>query len=503
MIDFLFFKRRTVFRRLFFITFFVAMVPLFVSWFYFYREYSLHGSGDATVFSWNAFYIILSIAFLLAGLGSYTISKRISQSIYTFIGSATEIARGNFDQKIDVQSDDELGKLAKIFNYMTLELNRLNKMNLNEIINEKNKTKAIVRNIVDGVIVTDTDFKILVLNEVAEKFFGISEKSANGAHISNVIHNQQLLNFIKDINENNDESSTCELKLKNPETWRDISIQARAARVIGEENALIGVVTILRDVTREKEIDRMKTELVSMVAHELRSPLTSISGFSELLMDPTVNREQSEEYASIILKESNRLSDLINKFLDISKIEAGKSQVNRVKFQLREIVDKVLDVNLHQAEKKNIAISTKASPNMQMVNADRGMIEQVMLNLFSNAIKYSPENSAVEVRIRETDAEVVVEVEDTGYGISEESIPRVFDKFYRAAENDAVRAESGTGLGLPLVKEIIETHGGRVSVKSQLNKGSTFSFTLPKYTDGAENGRNSSIEISMLEQESS
>ncbi|KAA3652713.1 MAG: HAMP domain-containing protein [Calditrichaeota bacterium] len=501
MIDFLFFTRRTVFRRLFFITLLIAIIPLTISWLYFTSDYSFNGRGEMTSFSISVFYFILFSALLMAGIGSYYLSKSISQTLFAFTRSATEIARGNFEHKIEIQSNDEIGKLAKLFNYMTTELRRLHQKNLYKIINERNKTQAIVRNIVDGVIVTDNENNILVLNEVAEKLFGIVEKNVNETPITNHIHNKQLLQFIRSIHDNSEGSSTSELKLKNPDNWRDISIQARAARVIGENDKVIGVVTILRDVTREKEIDRMKTELVSMVAHELRSPLTSISGFSELLMDPTINREQSEEYAEIILKESNRLSELINKFLDISKIEAGKSQVNRAEFQIREVVDKVLDVNLHQAERKNIAISLKATPNMQKVFADRSMIEQVMLNLFSNAIKYSPENSAVEVRIRELKSEIVVEVEDTGYGISEDSLPRVFDKFYRAAENDAVRNESGTGLGLPLVKEIVEIHGGRVAVKSKLGKGSTFAFTLPKHEAGIENGRKASIEVSMLAQE--
>jgi two-component system phosphate regulon sensor histidine kinase PhoR len=301
--------------------------------------------------------------------------------------------------------------------------------------------------------------------------------------LEQLISNNTLLLFIRSVqSDTSRKTPTTEIVIKSTKTWRDIFLQAHAARVVNEQNELIGIVTILRDITREKEIDRMKTELVSMVAHELRSPLTSISGFSELLLDPTVNREQAEEYATIILKESNRLSELINKFLDISKIEAGKSQAKKAPMQIRDVVDKVLDVNLHQAEKKGIVVSVKVSPNLPLVLGDHDMLEQVVLNLFTNAVKYSPENTAIEIRLKERESEVMVEVEDNGYGISEKSQQRLFEKFYRVTDNEKVREITGTGLGLALVKEIVEIHGGSIAVTSRLGEGSIFSFTVPKYS---------------------
>ncbi len=496
--DFLFFKRRTLFRRVFFITLAVTVIPLVVTWLYFLGEYAKQDEALAKGLP-VAFWVILACAIFLAMLGTYYLSKKFSRPITRFTRLATEIARGNFAVTIDVQSNDEIGRLAKIFNYMTTEIRRLNEMNLNKIINERNKTQTIIRNIVDGVVVTDPELRLLVINNVAEKWFGVTEKQALNKPIEQVIHNQTFLDYLHEVVDGDEVThESIELNLKNPDNWRDIFLQVRAAKVFGEAEELIGVVSILRDITREKEIDRMKTELVSMVAHELRSPLTSISGFSELLLDENLTRDQAGEYASIILKESNRLSELINKFLDISKIEAGKSQVNKAPIQLREIVDKVLDVNLYQAEKKKIAVSVKASPNLSPAYADRDMIEQVILNLFSNAVKYSPENASVEIRLRELADEIVVEVEDTGYGISEEDLPRIFDKFYRAAEHDEIREVRGTGLGLSLVKEIVELHGGKIAVTSEKGKGSVFRFTLPKYESLPENGQDASIEVNMI-----
>jgi len=224
----------------------------------------------------------------------------------------------------------------------------------------------------------------------------------------------------------------------------------------------------------------MKTELVSMVAHELRSPLTSISGFSELLLDPDLSREQQEEYAGIILKESNRLGDLINKFLDISRIESGRIQPKKNAIDLVETVQMVIGNNSFLAAKKNIDVEVHPPDEPAEIWADSGMMEQVFINLFSNAIKYSPENTRIDILVRQNENEVIAEVHDQGYGIPRNAIGKIFDKFFRVTEHEAVRASTGTGLGLALVKQIIELHGGRITVESEIGKGSVFTIYLPK-----------------------
>ncbi len=499
-VDWLFFKKKTIFRKVFFITLIVSLLPLLVSWVYLLRVAAEHGF-DSTHAVVTGFYAATGFAILLALGGSYYLSKRISRPITHFIKTATAIARGNFSERVAIESNDEIGRLAQIFNYMTTELRRLRDMDLNRLINEKIKNESILKNLADGVIGIDDDNKIMMLNSVMEGWFGIRERQCLEKPIASCISNQTLLQFLRKVRDENKPGlwvSESEIVIKSTKTWRNIFLQARAAKVVNEKNELIGIVAILRDVTREKEIDRMKTELVSMVAHELRSPLTSISGFSELLLDPTVNREQSEEYAGIILKESNRLSELINKFLDISKIEAGKIQVKKVPMQITDVLDKVLDVNLHQAEKKGIVVSVKVAPDIPLVYGDKDMMEQVILNLFNNAVKYSPENTAIEIRLKERETDVLFEIEDNGYGISEKSLPRIFEKFYRVTDNDKVREVTGTGLGLSLVKEIIELHNGSIQVKSKVGEGSTFSFNLPKYNGKLhEAGFDDEVEVEM------
>jgi len=212
-----------------------------------------------------------------------------------------------------------------------------------------------------------------------------------------------------------------------------------------------------------------------MVAHELRSPLTSISGFSELLLDSDTTPEQATEYANIILKEANRLSDLINKFLDISRIESGRIQPKKVSLDLHETIQMVVGNNSYLASRKGIEVEIHSPENLDKVMADSGMMEQVFLNLFSNAIKYSAEKTRIDFVIRQTESEIIVEVHDQGYGIPPKALPKIFDKFYRVTENDKVRETAGSGLGLSLVKQIVEMHNGRIEVESEVGRGSVFS----------------------------
>ncbi len=474
-----FLKSNTIFKKLFILTFLISVAPIGLSWIYFFfmgNEILQEERSNLPLLYYGLFMLTL----VLAAAGAFYFSKRISRPITHLIQSATEIARGNFLQKVSVEYDDEVGRLAKIFNYMTTELRRLKEMNLNEIINERNKTKTILKNIGDGVIVTDSSNKILLINTVAEWWFGLKNSSFTAQRsIDEVLSNKDLIQFIRETNNNGENRvQSIEIQLEPRDGWKSLVLQARAARILNEKSELVGIVTVLRDITREKEIDRMKTELVSLVAHELRSPLTCIAGFSELLMDNTVTREQSDEYAEIILKESNRLGDLINKFLDISKIEAGKSQVQKTPVDMKMLIEKVLDFNSQLAEKKKIRVSFESPAEVRSIMVDRDMIEQVILNLYSNAVKYSPEQAKVTVRLFDGDKELTVEVEDSGYGISETSLPHIFEKFYRVTDNEKVLEITGSGLGLALVKEIVEIHGGKIKVESTLGKGSNFSFIL-------------------------
>lgn len=473
-----------LFRKVFFTTLIASVVPLAVMTFVFI-ESGLAATSSYELLSFR-FVLIILVALFFAAVVAYYISQHIFSPISAFIKSATEIARGNFSHQVKVKSKDEIGKLARLFNYMTTELRRLDSMNLAKIIAERNKTQTIIKNIADGVIVTDPDANILLLNASAENWFGLQEGESLDKPLVEYINQPELLKLISDARKKNDKSvPSVEISVKVPGEWKARVFQARAAKVLQEDGEIIGIVTILRDITQQKEIDKMKTELVSMVAHELRSPLTSISGFSELLLDDDLTREQSGDYARTILKESNRLGDLINKFLDISRIESGRIQPKKTNLDVIESVQMVVGNNSHLAQRKGIDVEVHAPSRLDKVFADRGMLEQVFLNLFTNAIKYSPGKTRIDIVLKQNESHVIVEFHDQGFGIPRESLSKIFEKFYRVTDDEKVREITGSGLGLSLVKQIVEMHDGRIEVESEVSRGSIFSVHLPRISKNA------------------
>ncbi len=428
---------------------------------------------------------------LAAALAAYYLGKQVVEPLDGFIQTATQIARGEFFKQFSEAPRNEIGRLARLLNYIVEDLRINKKRKVSERLREKYKTQKILENISDGVILTDSESRISLMNSIAKQWFGVYSTAVEDESTGHMLKHPDLVNFIKAYScEFAGKSGNTEIVLPNEDGWKEKVLKVTTTQIPSADNHELGfVVTVLRDITREKEVDRLKTELVSMVAHELRSPLTCISGFSELLLDDAITRDQSQEYATIILKESNRLNDLINKFLDISKIEAGKSQLRRTPVDMRMLVQKVLDFNMQLADKKNIAVTFEAPDEVSKLNLDRDMIEQAILNLFSNAVKYSPENSSVQLRLCENGEAMIVEVEDKGFGISEEALSHIFEKFYRVTDNEESRETSGTGLGLPLVKEIAEVHGGRINVCSKVGQGSTFTLRIPKKEDEPRSGQ--------------
>ncbi|MGQ9558966.1 MAG: sensor histidine kinase [Candidatus Oleimicrobiaceae bacterium] len=466
----------TLFRWLYLALLLTGVVPVVVV----VLAYLLSASGaHAQAVLWAAL-----AAFIVVIGGGLLVARRltlaVSQPLARLAEGATEIARGNFSHRIEVDTGGEIGRLARLFNYMTTELRRLNEMNLSQIIAERGKTSAIIRNIADGVIVTDPQDRVLVFNGAAERWFGLKEAELLEQPIGRFVKNRKLLDLLRKAGRGTQqESPPVQITVKPPGEWKERTLAAKAACVLQEDQTPIGTVTILRDITREREIDRMKTELVSMVAHELRSPLTSISGFSELLLDRGVTKAQAIEYARIILKESNRLSELINKFLDISRIESGKVQPKKVPLHLGDAARTAVVSNAPMAKRKGIELRATVAEGLPEVMADPGMVDQVLANLLSNAIKYSPPKTEVEVKVTSTSRTVQVAVIDHGYGIPEKALPHVFDKFYRVTDDERVREATGSGLGLSLVKQIMEVHGGTIAVSSKVGEGTTFVVSFP------------------------
>lgn len=439
---------------------------------------------DNTEFIHTAIKVVILLVLLMffAITGAGILSMWIERPFHAFMSDAYEIGRGNFSCKMSPQKNELMQRLAKLIHYMANEMDRLKKVNVQGIISEKNKTEALLRNIADGVIVTDMESRILVMNTVAENWFGFSEKKFLAKPIGDCFKNQKIRKIFQDIIQGKSEI-VAEFEYAILESSSPHILQAHAARVNDESNQSIGVIAVMRDVTKEREADRVKTELVSMVAHELKSPLTSIYGFSELLLQMEPNDSKFHEYAEVIMTESSRLTDFVNKFLDLSKLESGRLEVIKNPFDLLEVIQRLLESQKGVTEQRQIRVITDFPTPMPLAMGDQALIEQVILNLFSNAVKYSHNHSKVGIEIKNEPEHLLVHVIDNGFGIPKEALPNIFNKFYRVIDEESDDVVEGSGLGLALVKKIIEQHGGSIRVQSSVGIGSVFSFTVPKYQE--------------------
>ncbi len=349
------------------------------------------------------------------------------------------------------------------------------------ISGEKRNTEAIIFSISDAVIVTNRFDELLLANEAAEKLLGFDFSRDHRRNISEVLSDSRLVDLICDVRSHGEHVDRKQVEHTITVDGKQRTFNATLGCVVTPDDEISGVVAVLHDITHEKEIADMKTDFVSHVSHELKTPLASIKAYIEMLLDDEAQDKQTQqEFYEIISTETNRLHRLIENILNISRIESGVIKVARKPMSLAGIVKQVLDVAGVQARAKDITIEHSLAPVYYQVEADHDLIYQAVMNLVSNAVKYTPNGGkvAVTVEVDERTSIVRCEVRDTGMGISADDLPHVFDKFYRVGAGTKVA--KGTGLGLALVKRIIETvHNGKLDVASKEGEGSTFAFELP------------------------
>ncbi|MHB1156698.1 MAG: sensor histidine kinase [Phycisphaerales bacterium] len=346
---------------------------------------------------------------------------------------------------------------------------------------ERQHAEAILQSISDAVLVTDAFNELAMANDAAAGALRFELDGARHQPIDRIVRDPTLVKLVKDTREAgnlvNRRHVEHALGVNGQKHIYDVTL----ACLGNTQSEVAGVVTILHDITREKQISEMKSDFVSSVSHELRTPLSSIKAYVEMLVDGEAPDEETRtEFYNIIQSETNRLSRLIDNILNISRIESGVVKIQREHVALPAVVKEVIDVMQPQARAKNIELDEQTSPLYYQIYADKDMIYQALLNLVGNAIKYTPEGGKVHVDtlVNDHSRTVTVNVTDSGVGVPLDAMPHLFEKFYRVADHK--KMAKGTGLGLNLVKHIVETvHGGKVAVASTVGKGSTFSFTLP------------------------
>jgi PAS domain S-box-containing protein len=340
--------------------------------------------------------------------------------------------------------------------------------------------ETILNSVSDGLLFTDLDNRIMLMSRSAEELLGKTLQDVFGWDVSRVVENDALLQGMQTVTSGAQEETIVELALPEPCDGKYRTVQAKLAAVRNEEGIKRGIITLLRDISRERELDLMKTEFISTAAHELRTPLTSVIGFSELLIKQGGLNAQQDEFLTIINKKAEALGKIVEDLLDLARVDTG--QVIRLKkdwADVRSILARCVSDYQLVCDNHRFKIVLPDGPiNMQV---DDRKLFQVMENLLSNAVKFSPADSIIQVTCQPADNEVFIAVNDQGIGMGPDQIRRMFDKFYRVDASNTAR--EGLGLGMAIVKSIVEAHQGRIWVTSKPDRGTTVTFTLPRSED--------------------
>ena len=413
------------------------------------------------------FYFGILVTLALSLILSLIFSHYITAPIVDITSQADDLARGRLDRRVTVNTRNEIGQLSLRFNMMADALGQT----LNQLTDEKNKLSAILKEMAGGVLVIDTDLQVVMVNRRAYNLLGIREVEILGRKLEQVMPGHSLLRLVEDADFGREIHGPLE------DLPEEKAVNAHLTPLFSEEGQPHGAVIILNDVTHFKRLDRMRTEFVSNVSHELRTPLASIKGLAELLMDGAIHEEKADQFLSSINREVDRLTRLVKDLLDLSKMESGMLKLELHPVRMADIISQVILRLTPQAEKKKITIETAfecASPAM----ADMDRIQQVIINLVDNALRYTPRGERIIVTTGLQDGFCLVQVKDTGPGISKENMERVFERFFRA-DRARSRGGGGFGLGLAITRQIVENHGGTIGVRSTPPCGTTFFFTLP------------------------
>jgi len=415
--------------------------------------------------------IVLAISSVLVII----MARTITSPLVEVTKKATEMANGNFDQQVIVHSDDEIGELGLAFNQLTYRL----KGALEDNQKEKQRLEAILNNMSDGVIATDSDGKVLLINPTAQKMIGISEEKAMIKNILDILDIEELKRHWFELKERVAFQTVIE---HNASLYQVVVSPLKDTDTIA-----YGILIILHDITEREQLEQQRKEFVANVSHELRTPLTTIRSYVEALVEGAdEDPEIRHRFTGVIQTETERMIRLVKDLLELSQLDAQNTLWNFQRMDINEIIEEVFDRFQVQLENKKLVGNLSLAAGKVYALADRDRIDQVLNNLLSNAVKYTSEGTVtIESQLIWESNKRLVEVRiiDTGMGIPPKDVTRIFERFYRV-DKARSRDMGGTGLGLSISKQIIRAHKGDIGVKSVVNKGTTVYFRLPVHEEG-------------------
>jgi two-component system phosphate regulon sensor histidine kinase PhoR len=419
------------------------------------------------------FSMFITLAILMglfcASILALLIVRNITKSLNEMTNLSSEIAGGRYDKRISINTNDEIGELARSFNNMAEKL----EITISDLSDKNNKLEAILKSMTSGVIAVDNIGKIMLVNPVALEIFGF-EGNIVGKHILEVIRNVELEDVI---NKHQDEEK--EISLNYPEK-RVLRVKATPIKGRNEKKKGFGVVAVLQDITELKRLEQIRSDFVANVSHELKTPLTSIKGFAETLKDGAINDDAARgKFLDIINIEADRLTRLINDLLTISELENTRQRKSLEKINMNDSINDIRDMMNGIAWQKNIELLFHEDEKLPYVYGSHDKVKQLLINLIDNGIKYTHDGGKVDIRTYHDKGYVYIDVTDTGIGIPKEHLPRLFERFYRVDKGRS-RALGGTGLGLAIVKHIVAAIDGDIKVRSEQGIGTTFTVIIPE-----------------------
>jgi two-component system phosphate regulon sensor histidine kinase PhoR len=416
----------------------------------------------------------------VAVLASFLLSRRIARPLQQLSVGAERYATGDFRAPLPATNSEEIGALVNSLNKMATSLDG----RLAKVVQQRNELETVLASMVEGVLAVDTGERVISLNHAAAELFDIDASKAPGRPLQELFRNPEIQRLAAGALES-ETPLEAEITLYGVE---ERVLQAHATVLRDARGAKIGVLLVMYDITRLRRLERVRRDFVANVSHELRTPVTTIKGFVETLLGGAIHEQQDAgRFLRIIAKQVERLDSIIEDLLSLSRLEqdTDRSEVMLEKRRVSDVVCSAVEVCRPMARPRNIEIRAEAGEPVEC-NLNARLLEQAIVNLIDNAIKYSEPGSPVDVTLRVAGSEAVISVEDRGCGIERRHLPRLFERFYRT-DRARSRELGGTGLGLAIVKHIAIVHGGRVGVESEPGTGSVFSIFLPV------GGRNQSL----------
>jgi two-component system sensor histidine kinase ResE len=412
--------------------------------------------------------LVAGVAIILTTIFAFFLSTRIAAPLRKMREAAFEVARGKFDTKVPILTHDEIGELATAFNQMGRQL----KFNMNALSQEKEQLSSILSSMADGVITFNRDGTILITNPPADRFLQYWYYEMGGFNTDTEAIPPEVMDLFQQAVET------------EAEQVGEISFQGRHWVILVSplySNRFIrGAVAVLRDMTEERQLDKMRQDFIANVSHELRTPISMLQGYSEAIVDDIAeSQEEKKEMAKVIYDESLRMGRLVNELLDLARMEAGHLQLTMEDINISSFINRIIHKFQGLAKDNEIQLYAEIENGITSISFDPDRIEQVLTNLIDNAIRHTPKGGSVNLSVTSEDKGIMIRVKDSGSGIPEEDLPFVFERFYKA-DKARTRGRAGTGLGLAIAKNIIDAHRGHISVQSKIGHGTTFSFLLPR-----------------------